>query len=180
MVGLDVKAGSRSAITLGALAVVFVASAAWGWSRVTQPFPEKVEAAPCTDTLIPKGDDLAPPQVMVTVLNGGGANGLATKTMDQLMAHGFAQGDTGNAPDTGGPVAAQVWSDDPDSPATMLLASYLGDDVDVVDQPSGYPGVTIVVGKRFRGVVQGNPTVTARQDSYVCTPPLSSRPADQG
>lgn len=176
MDGLDVKAGSRSAVTLGALAVVFVASAAWGWSRVTEPFPEKVEPAPCTDTLIAEGDDLAPPQVMVTVLNGGGPNGLATKTLDQLIGFGFAQGDTGNAPDAGGPVAAQIWSDDPDDPATMLLASYLGEDVEVVDQPSGYPGVTIVVGKRFRGVVQGHPTVTAGKDAYVCTPPLSSQP----
>ncbi|GAA1516419.1 LytR C-terminal domain-containing protein [Nocardioides humi] len=178
MDGLDVRASSRSAITLGALAVVFVAAAAWGWSRVTEPFPEKAEAAPCTDTLIPAGDDLAPPQVMVTVLNGGGANGLASKTMDELVEFGFAKGSLGNAPDTDGPVAAQVWSDDPDDPATMLLASYLGDDVDVVDQPSGYPGVTIVVGKRFQGVVQGHPTVTARADAYVCTPPLSSKPDD--
>lgn len=178
MEGLDVKAGSRSAITLGALAVVFVASAAWGWSRVTEPFPEKVEPAPCTDTLIAKGDDLSPPQVMVTVLNGGGANGLATKTMDDLIGFGFAQGDTGNAPDSGGPVAAQVWSDDPGDPAAILLASYLGADVDIVDQPSGYPGVTIVVGKRFQGVVEGHPTLTATKDAYVCTPPLSSQPDD--
>ncbi|WP_408897093.1 LytR C-terminal domain-containing protein [Nocardioides sp. R1-1] len=178
MEGLDVKAGSRSAVTLGVLAVVFVASAAWGWSRVTEPFPEKVEPAPCTDTLIPKGDDVAPPQVMVTVLNGGGANGLAGKTMDRLASFGFAAGETGNAPDTGGPVAAQVWSDDPDDPAAVLLASYLGDDVEIVDQPSGYPGVTIVVGKRFRGVVEGHPTVTARKDATVCTPPLSSQPDD--
>ena len=176
MEGLDVKAGSRSAVTMGALAVVFVASAAWGWAKVTQPFPEKVEPAPCTSTLIKKGDDLAPPQVMVTVLNGGGANGLAGKTMDKLIGFGFAKGDTGNAPDTDGAVTAQVWSDDPGDPAAILLASYLGSDVDIVDQPSGYPGVTIVVGKRFQGVVEGHPTVTARKDAYVCTPPLSSQP----
>ena len=176
--GLDVKAGSRSAITLGALAVVFVAGTAWGWSRVTEPFPEKVEPAPCTDTVIPKGDDLAPPQVMVTVLNGGGPNGLAGKTMDDLVGFGFAEGETGNAPDTNGPVAAQIWSDDAQDPATTLLASYLGEDVEVVDQPSGYPGVTIVVGKRFRGVVKGHPTVTVREDASVCTPPLSSKPDD--
>ncbi|MDQ6523020.1 LytR C-terminal domain-containing protein [Nocardioides sp. LHD-245] len=175
--GLDVKAGSRSAVTMGALAVVFVAGTAWGWSRVTEPFPEKVEAAPCTDTLVPEGDDVAPPQVMVTVLNGGGANGLAGDTMDKLAGFGFVQGDLGDV-DPDGPVAAQVWSADPDDPAALLLASYLGPDVDVVDQPSGYPGVTIVVGKRFKGVVEGNPTVTARSDAHVCMPPLSSGPDD--
>ncbi|WP_278258461.1 hypothetical protein [Nocardioides convexus] len=83
MDGQDVKESSRSAITLVVLAVVFLAAIAWGWSRVTSPFPEKVEAAPCTDTLVAAGDEVAPPQVMVTVLNAGGANGLAGKTMDK-------------------------------------------------------------------------------------------------
>lgn len=176
MDGLDVRDGSRSAMTLAVLAVVFLAGVAWAWSRVTEPFPEKVEAAPCTETLISAGDDLAPPQVMVTVLNAGGANGLAGKTMDKLVGFGFSAGKTGNAPTNTGPVTAQVWADDPDDPAAVLLASYLGRGVDIVDQPSGYPGVTIVVGKRFNGVKKGHPTVTAKKDAYVCTPPLSSNP----
>ncbi len=180
MDSLDVKETSRSAVTMGVLAVVFVGSAAWGWSRVTEPFPAKEKAAPCTDTLVTAGEDLAPPQVMVTVLNSGGSNGLAGKTMDELGEFGFVAGRTGNAPPETGPAAAQVWSHDPDAPATMLLASYLGDDVDVVAQPSGYPGVTIVVGKRFSGVVKGHPTITARSDSYVCMPPLRSGPDDLG
>lgn len=173
---LDVRESSRSALTLAVLAVVFVAGVSWAWSRVTEPFPEKVAAAPCTETLVPQGDEVAPPQVMVTVLNAGGADGLAGKTMDALVGHGFAEGDTGNAPAGTGPVAAQVWSSEAGDPAALLLASYLGKDVDVVDQASGYPGVTIVVGKRFKGVVEGDPTVIAGVDSYVCTPPLSSQP----
>lgn len=176
MDGQDVKESSRSAITLVVLAVVFLAAVAWGWSRVTTPFPEKVEAAPCTDTLVSSGDEVAPPQVMVTVLNAGGANGLAGTTMDKLVGFGFGEGRTGNAPKDTGPVAAQVWAEDPGDPAALLLASYLGKDVDIVDQPSGYPGVTIVVGKRFKGVKKGKAAVTAQKDSYVCTPPLSTDP----
>jgi hypothetical protein len=178
MDGLDVKDGNRSAMTLAVLAVVFLASVAWAWSTVTDPFPEKIEPAPCTDTLIAAGEDVAPPQVMVTVLNAGGSNGLAGQTMNRLTAFGFSQGATGNAPANTGPVSAQVWASDPGDPAAILLASYLGDDVDIVDQPSGYPGVTIVVGKRFDKVRKGRPTVTAQKDSYVCTPPLSSKPDD--
>lgn len=178
MEGLDLKEGNRSAMTLAVLAVVFLAGVAWAWSRVTEPFPEKLEAAPCTDTLIKAGEDVAPPQVMVTVLNAGGSNGLAGQTMSKLVAFGFSEGDTGNAPASTGPVSAQVWASDPGDPAAILLASYLGDDVEIVDQPTGYPGVTIVVGKRFDKVRKGRPTVTAQKDSYVCTPPLSSNPDD--
>ena len=176
----DARQGGRSAITLAILAVVFLASVAWAWSRVTDPFPEKVEAAPCTDTLISEGSDLAPIQVMVTVLNAGGANGLASKTQGQLAAYGFAAGDTGNAPSNTGPVAAQVWSSDANAADAMLVAAYLGKDVEVIDQPSGYPGITIVVGKRFKGVKQGPPTVTAKTDSYVCVPPapVEEQPID--
>lgn len=178
MDGLDLKEGNRSAMTLAVLAVVFLASIAWAWSRVTEPFPEKIDPPPCTDTLVAAGEDLAPPQVMVTVLNAGGSNGLAGQTMNRLVSFGFSAGDTGNAPANTGPVAAQVWASDPGDPAAILLASYLGKDVEIVDQPSGYPGVTIVVGKRFDKVRKGRPTVTAQKDSYVCTPPLSSNPDD--
>lgn len=172
------KESGRSAMTLAVLAVIFLGSVAWAWGRVTEPFPEKIEPAPCTDTLISKGEDLAPPQVMVSVLNAGGSNGLASKTMARLAGYGFGQGETGNAPAGTGPVAAQVWASDPGDPAAMLVASYLGKGVEVVDQPSGYPGVTIVVGKKFKGVRKGHPTVTAQDDGYVCTPPLSSKPQD--
>lgn len=175
---LDVRQGGRSAITLAVLAVVFLAGVGWAWSRVTEPFPERAAPAPCTDTRIAAGDELAPPQVMVTVLNAGGPNGLASKTMSRLVELGFAEGSLGNAPGTTGPVSAQVWAADPGDPAAILLASYLGKDVEIVDQPSEYPGVTIVVGKRFNGVKKGNATVTAQKDATVCTPPLSTNPDD--
>ena len=175
---LEVKDTGRSALTLAALAVIFLGSITWAWGRVTEPFPEKIQPAPCTDTLIAAGEDLAPPQVMVSVLNAGGSTGLAGKALQRLGKYGFGEGRTGNAPRGTGAVSAQVWARDPDDPAAVLVASYLGGDVDVVDQPSGYPGITIVVGKGFKGVRKGKPTVTPDKDSYVCTPPLSSKPED--
>lgn len=177
---LDVRETGRSALTLAVLGVVFVGGVAWAWSNVTQPFPEKVTAPPCTETVIAEGDDVAPPQVMVTVLNAGGANGLANTTMDRLVGHGFGEGDTGNAPNSSGAVRAQVWASDASDPAAILVASYLGKGVKIVDEPSEYPGVTIVVGKQFGGVKKGKATVTAQADATVCTPPLSSNPEDVG
>lgn len=176
--GLDVKNGGRAAITLAVLGVVFLVGTAWAWSQVTQPFPEKVEAAPCTDTLVSQGDELTPPQVMVSVLNASGSSGLAGNTMDKLAGFGFGEGQISNAPDNSRPEAAQVWADDPGDPAALLLASYLGKNVEIVDQPSGYPGITIVVGKGFKGVKKGRAKLTSQVDSYVCTPPLSSDPSD--
>ena len=175
---LDIKESGRSAMTLAVLAVVFLGSVAWAWSRVTEPFPERVDPAPCTDTLIAKGEEVAPPQVMVSVLNAGGPNGLANTTMDRLIARGFGEGETGNAPGGNGPVGAEVWASDPGDPGAILVASYLGKNVRIVDKPSGHPGITIAVGKNFNGVKKGRPTVTAQDDSYVCTPPLSTNPED--
>jgi hypothetical protein len=177
-VELEVKETGRSAMTLAVLAVIFLGGVTWAWGQVTEPFPEKIDPAPCTDTLFAAGEDIAPPQVMVSVLNAGGPNGLAGKTMSKLATHGFGQGDTGNAPADTGRVSAQVWASDPDDPAALLVASYLGKNVDIEDRPSGYPGITIVVGKGFKGVRKGHPTVTAEKDAYVCTPPLSTSPED--
>jgi hypothetical protein len=177
-VELEVNETGRSALTLAVLAVVFLGSVAWAWVRVTEPFPEKVDTPPCTDTVIAEGEDVAPPQVMVSVLNAGGPNGLASQTMDRLIGQGFGEGQTGNAPRGTGPVAAQVWASDPGDPAAILVASYLGRDTEIVDRPSDYPGLTVVVGKRFDGVKKGRPTVTAQKDSHVCTPPLSTNPED--
>jgi len=142
------------------------------------PFPERVEAPPCTDTRVAAGEELPPPQVMVSVLNAGGSNGLAGETMDDLVGHGFGEGRTNNAPAANHTRNAQVWASDPGDPAALLLASYLGRNVEIVDQPSGYPGVTIVVGKQFKGVKKGKAKLKVQVDSYVCTPPLSSNPDD--
>lgn len=165
-------------MTLAVLAILFMASVAWAWSQVTDPFPERVAAGPCTDTLISAGEDVAPPQVLVSVLNASGRDGLAGSTMQRLARFGFGRGRTGNAPDGTGPLRAQVWASDPKNPAALLVASYLGENVDIVDRPSGYPGITVVVGKRFKRVTKGHPTVIAKKDTYVCTPPLSSEPDD--
>lgn len=177
---LDVRAGSRSAITLTVLAVLFVAALAFGWSRVTAPFPERTAAAPCTDTLVRAGDELVPAQVMVTVLNSGGRNGLAGAAMTRLATAGFVEGRLGNAPTITGRISAQIWASDPGDPAAILLASYLGKDVDVVDQPSGYPGITIVLGRDFKGIRKGRASVTAQKDAYVCMPPGSTVPDAAG
>ncbi|MBM9458618.1 LytR C-terminal domain-containing protein [Nocardioides sp. zg-536] len=174
----NVREGSRSAMTLAVLAVIFLASVVWGWSNATQPLPERVKAAACTETLIKKGDKVAPPQVRVNVLNAGGPNGLASKTRAKLADAGFVTGSAGNAPVGTRAGTAQIWSDDPANPAVQLLASYLGKKVKVVDQPSGYAGITIVVGKRFKGVTKGKAAVRADKDSFVCTPPLSSVPEE--
>lgn len=177
---MDLTASSRTLATLAILAVVFLGSVAWAWSQVTDPFPEKVKAAPCTDTMVAAGDDVRPPQVMVSVLNAGGRDGLAGETMEALVKHGFASGGKANAeaPEGRAGISAQIWTTEPDSAAVALVQSYLGPEVDVLDQTSGRPGITVVVGKRFASVVKGKRAVRAATDTWVCTPPLVAAPTD--
>ena len=121
------------------LAVLFVASVAWAWSQVTDPFPEPLEVAKCTDQPVQVGERIRPQQVLVSVLNGSERNGLAGDTMDKLAGFGFGEGDKATLGPATASAAAVVWGK-ADDPAVRLVASYLGNDVKIVDQASSYPG----------------------------------------
>lgn len=166
---MDVQAGARSAATLLVLTLVFVLSVAWAWSQVTEPFPEAIDDPDCNDVLISTGQDVTPEDVLVSVFNAGGRDGLAGETLDRLGRFGFGEGELGDAPKIKG--SAQIWTDQPDGAVARLLASYLGDGVKVVDQASSAPGVTVVVGEEFPGVSKGSRSETAGEDTYVCSPP---------
>jgi LytR cell envelope-related transcriptional attenuator len=167
---MDMTRSARSAATLLVLAVIFVAGLAWAWSRVTAPFPEKSSDHSCDNTLFTAGNKIVPADVLVSVLNAGDKSGLASDTMARLVRMGFGHGEIGDAPHIHG-AAAQVWSSEPDGPAARLVASYLGKSVRMVDQTSAQPGVTVVVGDDFAGVVKGAADEAVEDDTYVCSPP---------
>jgi hypothetical protein len=167
---MDMTRSARSAATLVVLAVIFVAGLAWAWGRVTAPFPEKEsDTAACSDTLFSAGDKLAPRDVLVSVLNAGDTSGLAGDTMNRLVRMGFGRGEVGDAPRIHG-AAAQVWTAEPDGPAARLVATYLGKSVRIVDQTASQPGITVVVGDEFAGVVKGARSEAVEDDTYVCSP----------
>lgn len=170
---MDTLTRARSAITLAVLAVVFVIGVAWAWSTVTDPFPEKVDQAACTDSSFAAGDRITPGNVLVNVFNASSTDGLAGETMDALVRKGFAEGAISNTAADTGNKGAVIWTNDPSNPAAKLLRTYLGKDIEIVDQATADPGITVVVGEGFPGIKDGKTGVKAADDAVVCSPPAS-------
>ena len=161
----------RTMLTLGVLLLLLVVGAAWGWSAATKPFPGRVDPPICVDTTIEPGSRVFPDQVTVSVLNAGGREGLAGRTMRLFTDEGFGRGNLGNAPEDTDVADVQVWTDTPGSPAVRLVASRLGKKVPVVRRDTTTAGVTVVVGDRFDDLVKGRKAVRAREETTICSPP---------
>jgi hypothetical protein len=159
----------KTTVTLAVLGVLLVVAASWGWSALTEPLPKLAEAPTCVETPIEAGDTVTPEQVTVSVLNAGKRVGLATRTMTSLIGQGFNRGDSGNAP--GGTVVgnAQIWTDDPGSPAVALVASRIPR-VKVIQRDVDQVGVVLVVGDNFRQVGKGVASVAAAKGTTICSP----------
>ncbi len=166
-----ISARMRSILTMAVLAVLLLIGVSWGWSAVTEPFPEGEEIPTCSPIDITRGDQVYLDQVTVSVLNAGGREGLAGRTLNGLVKNGFGEGDLANAPSDAEVDLVEIWTDEPRNPAVRLVASHLGKDVEVVRRDSGAPGVNIVVGDEFTGVTKGRKKIAASQDATICSPP---------
>lgn len=173
---MDPQASSRSATTLGVLALVFVLASLWGWHEVRRPFPPRAVAATsiCEPVPVAAGETIQTAEVLVNVLNAGTKVGLAQSTQAALADFGFAPGDRGNTSHVRRHLTAEIWTDEPKGPATALVASYLGPHVRVVKRFSDHPGITVVVGDAFGKVHRGLPSIKAVGDTTVCEPTASA------
>lgn len=163
--------GARSAITLAALAVLLLLAAAWGWNAATEPLPAKVDTPICTTQSVAKGDKVFPQDVTVSVYNAGTRDGLAGRVMQSLTDDGFAEGQSGNT--SSGKVAnVEIWTTEPSNPAVLLVASHLGDHVDIQRRDGLGAGVTVVVGDGFTKTVKGDRSEVAASDAQICSPPV--------
>jgi hypothetical protein len=164
----------RTALTLTVLVVVTVVGALWGWRAFTEPFPQSEDPPVCRDTTVAAGSKVRPSQVTVSVFNASDRAGLASRTMELFVGSGFGQGERGNAP-TGTQVQrAEIWTDEVDNPAVLLVQSYLGQRTVVRVGPSLGPGVTVIVGERFEKLRSGRTAVVATVDATVCSPPSTT------
>lgn len=163
----------RSALTLGVLALLLVAGAAWGVSALTQPLPAPdlaVEEPPvCVDRTVEAGSTIGPGDVVVSVFNGGTTAGLAGRTLTRLASRGFVIGESGNAGERVQRV--QIWAEQLPDPAVRLVRSHLGGRVRVVEREGLGPGVTVVVGDDFGRLGDGRRQVRVGEDTTVCSPP---------
>ena len=160
----------RTTATIGGLLVVLLLAAMWGWGQMTKPLPAVVAEKPvCTETPVKAGDAVTPQQVTIRVLNAGKRQGLASRTMLQFTDQGFHQGQSANAPAGSGVSSAQIWTDDPASPAVKLVASRLPG-AKVVEKAVTQVGVVVVVGDRFKEPTAGKASVKATTDTTICSP----------
>lgn len=164
----------KSLVTLLGLGGLLLVAALWGWSAVSEPFPEREGPAVCVDRAFAQGDTIRRRDVTVSVLNAGTRNGLAGLTLDLFVDAGFGDGQSGNVPDDSPRVRnVEVWTDEPQSPAVQLVVAQLGDDVRVVRREPTTAGVQVVVGDRFRSLSKGPRKIKADRETEVCGPPRS-------
>jgi len=169
----------RSALTLLVLLGVLLVGAAWGWSAMTEPFPESTEVSICTETGVPAGTKVYPDQVTVSVANAGTREGLAGRTMQLLVDGGFGRGETGNAPPGTEVAFAEIWTTDPENPAVRLLKGKLGPQATVVRRDTTLAGVTIIVGDDFKRLREGGKWTKSTEASQICSPPVEVDPSIQ-
>ena len=165
--------GARTAVTLAVLGGILLLAAAWGWSALTDPFPGKADLPTCVTTTVPQGEKVYPNQVVVSVFNAGTREGLAGRTMQLFTDQGFVEGDSGNAQARARVRTAEIWTDEPRSPAVLLVASRLGPNAKVVRRHAAGAGVVVIVGDAFKKLRDGRKAIKASADTKICSPPLS-------
>lgn len=162
----------KSALTLGVLALLLILGVSWGFAQITEPFPGKVDPPICVDTSFPAGERIYPQDVTVSVLNASKREGLAGRTMAELVADGFHEGQTRNAPDKTPVTRVEIWTTDKDNPAVLLVRSRLGQ-AEVLEKPDpGAAGIVVVVGDDFEETFEGRPSIVTDVDIVVCGPAL--------
>jgi hypothetical protein len=169
---VDLLSSAKSAITLGVLTLLLVVGVSWGYAQVTEPFPGKVDPPICVDTEQPAGERIYPQDVTVSVLNASGREGLAGRVLAEFVEdEGFAQGETGNAPDGTSVRRVEIWTRDADSAAVLLVRSRLGQ-AEVLEKPApGAAGIVVVVGADFEQLFEGGrPSIVTDVDTVVCGP----------
>lgn len=163
---------ARTLLTLLVVALLVVVLGGWGWGMLTKPFPKKADAPICSANQVHRGDHIFPAQVTVSVLNASRREGLAGRTMTALKDAGFAAGHSGNAARGTKVGAAEIWTDNPASPAVKLVSAWIPG-AKVVRRVAGEPGVVVVVGDKFDSVGTGPTSVTVGSDATICSPTLS-------
>lgn len=161
----------RTGATLLVLLVIVAVAVRIGVDRVAEPFPESADPPICTDTPVSAGDAVRAGEVTISIINAGGANGLAGRTLSDLVDRGFGRGQLADAPEGTRRVRnAQIWTTDGATAAVKLVRSHLAGKVTVVEREGTLGGITVVVGEDFSDVKDGRKQVRARADETTCVP----------
>lgn len=165
---------ARSSLTLLVLVLMLVVGLRMGWTQLTQPLgaPDLTQDEPpvCTNRTVEAGSRIGPGDVTVSVYNGGSRDGLAGRTLEQLANRGFGIGDSGNARRRVPRI--QIWTEQPRHPAVRLVRTHLAKNPATIIRREGLgPGITVLVGDGWNGLVKGRRQLPVKQDAEICSPP---------
>jgi hypothetical protein len=165
-----------TAVTMTVLCGVLVVGAVLGWRALFAELPDDETAASepepsCTTKQVGPGERLRARHVTVSVFNGGTRSGLAGDTQSALERRGFKAGEVGNAPSDADVSRVAVWSTEEGSAEARLVARQFGPRVRVTfsDVDLG-PGVDVIVGNDFRGLVKAKRSIKVTTPEDVCIP----------
>jgi hypothetical protein len=162
-----------TAVTLTVLVALLAVGAFVGWRALFSPLPDETGTAAgsedgCADG-VARGDRVRTRDVTVSVYNAGTRSGLAGQTQDELVARGFIPGDIGNAPDDLAIVRfVRVLAETRKDPAARLVALQFGKGTVVQAADDLGPGVEVVVGDRFKGLVKAPRKIRADAPGSGC------------
>lgn len=164
-----------TAVTMVVLIGFLVFAATWGWralfADVTPDETAAEEPAACTTKEIKAGQKIRARQVTVSVFNGGTRSGLASSTLDALTKRGFKDGDVGNAPSDLNVRKVKILAADKNDVEARLVARQFGKTTRVTKSEVDLgPGVDVVVGDKFRGLVKAKRNLTVKSPQEVCVP----------
>ncbi len=152
----------RTPITMVVLLGVLLGAAYYGWNTIVNPDDDNKadksddsKQTTCKhQTVIRKGQRIQSNQVTVNVYNAGNRSGLASETLNLLVARGFKRGVADNAPEdiTTWGNASVVLAGGAGEPTSRLVHNQFLGLVKYVDGPELARGVDVIVGDNFRGV----------------------------
>lgn len=155
-------------VTMVVLLGLLAAGAVVGWRALSAPAGSDDD--PQCEEGVERGERLTSKEVTVSVFNAGNRSGLAGQTMEGLVARGFIEGDVGNAPGELARVrVVRVLAPNRKDPAARLVARQFGPKtfIQQSDQDLG-PGVDVVVGDEYVGMVKARRAITARTAGSGC------------
>lgn len=160
-----------SGTTLTVLCLLLVVASVWGWNALfpepTEPDSPAVAAPSCTPTPV-EARRIRTRDITVSVYNAGNRSGQAGRALAALERRGFRPGAIGNAPEGTRVARAQVWAASEDDPAAQLLARHLGRRTPVVVADRLGPGLTVMVGNNWNGLVRAPRMIRVEPDEETC------------
>jgi hypothetical protein len=161
-------------ITFLVLFAILAFGAVAGWRALSSPVPGSDATSssnePSCRAGLDAGDVVRTGDVTVSVFNAGTRSGLADQTLGELTARGFIAGEVGNAPgDVGDVRFVRVLAPSKNDPAAQLVARQFG--ARTLVQPNKEdlgPGVDIIVGDRFPGLVKAPRRLKAQTAGSGC------------